>query len=331
MLWATVATFATLARPGQSWQPFTQIDARGRSQRLHSTGIDTVESAPRAWYPTKIQQVISSDDVIAVRVSHALFATEELAATCFEELKQGSKFRDLARSVSACAETRAAGGEVGWVGLNDDYLDLLLPREVREKALALKAGDMALATSSLGCHIVQIDDIMTKVKVKTVARSGERRLKGKGLELPSLAEQLSGGAKGKPSYFVETLGCQMNFADTERMAGQLEDLGMEACAPGDEQNANVVILNTCSIRDKAEQKVYSYLGPHVMRKRRGDPVAIVVAGCVAQQEGEALLRRAPEIDLVMGPQYANRIGDLLEDVMNGNQLVATGKRIFVKN
>lgn len=70
-------------------------------------------------------------------------------------------------------------------------------------------------------------------------------------------------------------------------------------------------------------KVYSHLGPYTMRKRRGDPMAIVVAGCVAQQEAEKLLLRVPEIDLVLGPQYANRIGDLLVDVMNGNQIVAT--------
>jgi tRNA-2-methylthio-N6-dimethylallyladenosine synthase len=85
----------------------------------------------------------------------------------------------------------------------------------------------------------------------------------------------------------------------------------------------LVVLNTCSIRDHAEQKVYSYIGPHAKRKRDGEDVAIVVAGCVAQQEGEALLRRAPEVDLVMGPQYANRLADLLEDVSNGNQVVAT--------
>lgn len=66
-----------------------------------------------------------------------------------------------------------------------------------------------------------------------------------------------------------------------------------------------------------------YIGPHARRKREGEDVAIVVAGCVAQQEGEALLRRAPEVDLVMGPQYANRLADLLEDVSNGNQVVAT--------
>mmetsp|Transcript_54855 Transcript_54855/g.164159 ORF Transcript_54855/g.164159 Transcript_54855/m.164159 type:complete len:413 (-) Transcript_54855:203-1441(-) len=68
---------------------------------------------------------------------------------------------------------------------------------------------------------------------------------------------------------------------------------------------------------------YRYIGPHAKRKREGEDVTIVVAGCVAQQEGQSLLRRVPEVDLVMGPQYANRISDLLEDVSNGNQVVAT--------
>ena len=68
---------------------------------------------------------------------------------------------------------------------------------------------------------------------------------------------------------------------------------------------------------------FRYIGPHAKRKREGDDMVIVVAGCVAQQEGHALLRRAPEVDLVMGPQYANRLADLLEDVSNGNQVVAT--------
>lgn len=68
---------------------------------------------------------------------------------------------------------------------------------------------------------------------------------------------------------------------------------------------------------------HRYLGPHAKRKREGEDITIIVAGCVAQQEGQQLLRRIPEIDLVMGPQYANRISDLLEDVANGNQVVAT--------
>ncbi len=85
-----------------------------------------------------------------------------------------------------------------------------------------------------------------------------------------------------------------------------------------------MILNTCSIRDKAEQKVYGHVGKYALRKRKGEDVAIVVAGCVAQQEGERILRRVPEVDLVMGPQYVNRLGDLLEDMsFSGSRVVAT--------
>eukprot|EP00962_Isochrysis_galbana_P053490 scaffold24920_cov107-Isochrysis_galbana.AAC.1 len=72
-------------------------------------------------------------------------------------------------------------------------------------------------------------------------------------------------------------------------------------------------------RGQGVNEVYSYLGPLVKRKNAGEDMAIVIAGCVAQQEGEELLRRVPEIDMVMGPQYANRLGDLLEGVFNGNQ------------
>ena len=100
---------------------------------------------------------------------------------------------------------------------------------------------------------------------------------------------------------------------------------------GSSSDADVVVLNTCSIRDHAEQKVYDALGPHAARKRRGEPVAIVVSGCVAQQEGEALLRRVPEIDLVMGPQYTGRLADLLEGVGRGHQIVATDPTLITED
>jgi tRNA-2-methylthio-N6-dimethylallyladenosine synthase len=113
----------------------------------------------------------------------------------------------------------------------------------------------------------------------------------------------------------------MNKADSERMAGILEARGY---APGrDEHSADLVLYNTCSIRDNAEQKVYSYLGRQAIRKRANPHLLLVVAGCVAQQEGEALLRRVPELDLVMGPQHANRLGTLLDQVETGVQVVAT--------
>ncbi|NEO26063.1 MAG: tRNA (N6-isopentenyl adenosine(37)-C2)-methylthiotransferase MiaB, partial [Kamptonema sp. SIO4C4] len=91
----------------------------------------------------------------------------------------------------------------------------------------------------------------------------------------------------------------------------------------DPNQADVILYNTCTIRDNAEQKVYSYLGRQAKRKQQDPNLMLVVAGCVAQQEGEQLLRRVPELDLVMGPQHANRLGDLLEQVMDGNQVVAT--------
>ncbi|MEO0984530.1 MAG: tRNA (N6-isopentenyl adenosine(37)-C2)-methylthiotransferase MiaB [Cyanobacteria bacterium J06639_14] len=122
-------------------------------------------------------------------------------------------------------------------------------------------------------------------------------------------------------YHVTTFGCQMNKADSERMAGILETMGMEWEA--DPLQADVVLYNTCTIRDNAEQKVYSYLGRQAKRKHNNPELTLVVAGCVAQQEGEKLLRRVPELDLVMGPQHANRLEDLLTQVFAGNQVVAT--------
>ena len=122
-------------------------------------------------------------------------------------------------------------------------------------------------------------------------------------------------------YHITTFGCQMNKADSERMAGILDEMGYEA--EDDPNLADLVVYNTCTIRDNAEQKVYSYLGRQAKRKQQASDVTLVVAGCVAQQEGEKLLRRVPELDLVMGPQHANRLGDLLEQVQEGNQVVAT--------
>lgn len=122
-------------------------------------------------------------------------------------------------------------------------------------------------------------------------------------------------------YNIVTFGCQMNKADSERMAGVLENMGYEAAS--DPNLADLVLYNTCTIRDNAEQKVYSYLGKQAKRKHQEPDLTLVVAGCVAQQEGAKLLRRVPELDLVMGPQHANRLEDLLQQVFDGSQVVAT--------
>ena len=83
--------------------------------------------------------------------------------------------------------------------------------------------------------------------------------------------------------------------------GQLRELGYNKC--DDISKSNLIILNTCSIRDHAEQKVYSYLGPHALRKKKGEHIILVIAGCVAQQEGEEVLKRFPEVDIVMVSEY----------------------------
>ncbi|CAL5229412.1 g12733 [Coccomyxa viridis] len=105
------------------------------------------------------------------------------------------------------------------------------------------------------------------------------------------------------------------------MAGTLESAGY-TCAE-DVSDADVIVYNTCSIRDKAEQKVYSAVGKQAKRKRNNmGGLKIVVAGCVAAQEGETLLRRVPELDLVLSPHHANRIDQLLEQVDQGSQVCA---------
>jgi tRNA-2-methylthio-N6-dimethylallyladenosine synthase len=139
----------------------------------------------------------------------------------------------------------------------------------------------------------------------------------------------AGPGLGQGSYWITTFGCQMNKADSERMAGILEAMGYRE-APA-ELEADLVLYNTCTIRDNAEQKVYSYLGRQAQRKRTHPHLTLVVAGCVAQQEGEALLRRVPELDLVMGPQHANRLEQLLTQVQQGQQVVATDENHILED
>ena len=113
--------------------------------------------------------------------------------------------------------------------------------------------------------------------------------------------------------FIKTYGCQMNVYDSARMADILHPLGYRpADAPED---ADMVILNTCHIREKAAEKVYSELGrlhqAKAERQRRGDDMIIAVAGCVAQAEGEEITRRAPYVDIVFGPQTYHRLPEMV--------------------
>jgi len=112
--------------------------------------------------------------------------------------------------------------------------------------------------------------------------------------------------------YIQTYGCQMNQYDSERIARLLGREGYAAAARAEE--ADLILLNTCSVRDKAEQKVYSALGRWRELKENKPGLIIAVGGCVAQQEGEALLRRAPYVDLVVGTQNIHKLGEMVREV-----------------
>src|SRR5206468_7359000 len=121
-------------------------------------------------------------------------------------------------------------------------------------------------------------------------------------------------------------GCQMNVYDSQRMADALASMDYSlSLVPED---ADLVILNTCHIREKAAEKVYSEIGKlrrlKSARARDGSEMVVAVAGCVAQAEGEEILRRAPAVDLVVGPQIYHRLPELiLRFVRTREPIVAT--------
>jgi len=136
-------------------------------------------------------------------------------------------------------------------------------------------------------------------------------------ELETPRGTAEGGAQKK--VFIKTYGCQMNVYDSGRMADVLAPVGYAETLNPDE--ADLVILNTCHIREKAAEKVYSELGRlralKEKKKKAGGSLTIGVAGCVAQAEGEEMVRRAPVVDLVFGPQSYHRLPELLKRTDNG--------------
>lgn len=119
-------------------------------------------------------------------------------------------------------------------------------------------------------------------------------------------------------YFIETFGCQMNYHDSERLAGLLETEGYEAAAS--ELTADVVVLNTCSVREKAVDKLYSRLGEiRQASAEAGRAPVIAVTGCVAQQEGAKLLSRGAGIDVVAGTQSLKQLPALLSRARETNR------------
>src|SRR5262245_15445853 len=121
--------------------------------------------------------------------------------------------------------------------------------------------------------------------------------------------------------YVKSYGCQMNVYDSNRMADTLAPEGyVETATPDD---ADLIVLNTCHIREKAAEKVYSELGRMRVIKQeaaaQGREVRIAVAGCVAQAEGAEIVRRQPAVDLVVGPQSYHRLPEMLKRAADGKQ------------
>jgi len=131
--------------------------------------------------------------------------------------------------------------------------------------------------------------------------------------------------QSRKKLHIKTFGCQMNAYDSERMAEALAPAGYETTEAIDD--ADLVILNTCHIREKAAEKVYSQLGRVRKNKQartaQGRDTIVVVAGCVAQAEGEEITARAPVVDIVVGPQSLHRLADLVAKAESGERSVET--------
>jgi tRNA-2-methylthio-N6-dimethylallyladenosine synthase len=119
------------------------------------------------------------------------------------------------------------------------------------------------------------------------------------------------------TYAIKNYGCQMNVYDGERMAEMLAAQGMTLA--DEKSTADLVVLNTCHIREKAAEKVYSEIGR--LRRKDGSSPVIAVAGCVAQAEGAEISRRAPEVDIVVGPQAYHNLPDMVAAVGRGERVV----------
>ena len=115
-------------------------------------------------------------------------------------------------------------------------------------------------------------------------------------------------------YLIETFGCQMNYHDSERMAGLLEQAGYESTT--DDHDADVIVINTCSVREKAEEKLFTRLGEiHHQGLETGSRPVVAVAGCVAQQEGSAILQRSKAVDVIIGTQNIKRLPMLVNSAV----------------
>ena len=117
----------------------------------------------------------------------------------------------------------------------------------------------------------------------------------------------------KQKYFIRTYGCQMNVHDSERMAGMMDSLGYESTPAA--EGADVIVLNTCAVRERPEQKLYSELGLLRKLKKENPDLVIGVAGCMAQRDADSIRARVPEVDILLGPRNIHHLPHLLRQTL----------------
>jgi len=278
-----------------AWKVLGGVGLDGRVSHGRRMVLMCTEDVKSVRTVRPLYYTFSSEDVAEVRLALVEVATEGEADEWMDAVKRGEEVLE----------------DLGWLGREE-------LGELEETVLAARPRVLmkVKSPSRSSWYVLRVEDARHTLRPKHVER--DRFLMNK--KRPSRFG-LSSVKRVPNTYNVQTMGCQMNKADSERMSAELERIGYTHIEDVDQ--ASVVVFNTCSIRDHAEQKVYSYIGRHAQRKWVYPDIKLVVAGCVAQQEGDKLLRRVPELDLVMGPQYANRLGELLEHVHLGNQIAAT--------
>lgn len=344
-------------------------------------GVSETRRLKSNWFPRTIQETIDYSEIVQrLYVRHIVTETRDMAELALSSIHRPSSnpamtttdtaadiFGIVARQLSACSVTRENAGTIGWIelpssnnhdnrnndgeGINNLQIREGFSRKLIQNLFQLqpKAGDMHIMYDDENdrFHVVLVTEIWidrSKLLERERTTSWDHTAvvgSFKGINRISAKPKTISENRALETYTIQTSGCQMNVADSERMAGVLEhELGLRAVTNDDpQQQADLVILNTCSIRDKAEQKLYNLLETKILagkskqqqsKKQNSDGKApvVIVTGCVAQQEGEQLLRRIPEIDAVLGPQYVPYLGNVLEKIALGQQVVFTAPTIL---
>lgn len=315
-----------------SLRPVTRASVARDNER----SIQPLSSPPKRFYD------FSTSRVDAIRVTHCRVLSMQLAQFVEKAVRsKEASLSALAEQLSVCRPTRNSNGDTGWhvfshpKSANDLHstqrnLDFLSNNDVHERVfnddwlphlLRARPGALTVSHTSYAWEVFVVTDVRYELQVTSVHAPRGNGLRASGRmrrHVPRVRPAIDEG-----TYFIDTLGCQMNASDSERMSAALQSIGYLPTT--DPKRSAIYVLNTCALREHAQDKVYSYLGPHARRKWEfPHQVTLIVAGCVAQQEGHALLSAVPEIDVVVGPQYANRLAEVLRQFKERSaQIVAT--------